>query len=167
MQGKEREVGLQGLRDERSVKTSAAKKAKRVLVFGCFDLLHLGHLFFFERAKRAGGRGAKLFVVVARDSNAARAKGRKPFFDENERKKLLSGLRVVDEVILGGKKDLFRILRELRPDVVVLGFDQRVDERALKEKIKEFGLKAKVRRLKQAFKPRKHKSGVLKKHFGL
>ncbi len=146
---------------------SSAGHGKRVVVFGCFDLLHLGHVFFFRKAKELGGARARLFVVVARDSNARRVKGKKPFFNEKERVALLRGLRCVDEVVLGGKKDLFAVLRKVKPDVVVLGFDQRVDEKKLKRKIAEFGLSSKVVRLRSAFKPRKHKSGVLKKFFGL
>ncbi len=163
VQGKEREVDVQELRRRRSLK----RPVKTIAVFGCFDLLHLGHIFFFEKAKRAGGGKAKLVVVVARDSNARRVKGKAPFFNENERVALLKNLRCVDSVILGGKKDLFAVLRKVKPDVIVLGFDQRVDERKLEEKIAEFGLKAKVKRLQAAFKPRRHKSGVLKKFFGL
>ena len=126
-------------------------------------------MFFFKKAKRIGGRGgkAKLTIVVARDSNARRVKGKAPFFNETERVALLKALRVVDEVVLGSKKDLFAVLKKVNPDVVVLGFDQCVDERKLKEKIAEFGLRSRVVRLKAAFKPRKHKSGILKKFFGL
>ena len=140
---------------------------KRVVVFGCFDLLHLGHVFFFEKAKRLGGNQTELLVVVARDSNARRVKGKAPFFNENERAALLRALRCVDHVVLGGKKDLFAVLKKVKPDLIVLGFDQRADEKKLKEKIKEFDLKAKVKRVNAAFKPLKHKSGVLKKYFGL
>jgi glycerol-3-phosphate cytidylyltransferase-like family protein len=114
-----------------------------------------------------GAKRAKLFVVVARDRNAKRLKGKTPFFSEVERKKLLSGLRSVDEVVLGGKRDLFAVLQKVKPDVIVLGFDQRVNESLLKKKIREFGLAARVVRLRSAFKPRRHKSGVLKKYFGL
>ena len=161
-------MAVQELRLQRPVKTKASNaKRCRVMVFGCFDLLHLGHAFFFRKAKKLGGGKARLFVVVARDANAKRAKGKKPFFNEKERASLLKALRCVDRVVLGGKKDLFAVLRKVKPDVVVLGFDQRVDERKLKQKIKEFGLKTKVKRLRAAFNPAKHKSGILKKFFGL
>ncbi|MEM0475724.1 MAG: adenylyltransferase/cytidyltransferase family protein [Candidatus Norongarragalinales archaeon] len=143
------------------------KKSLRVLVFGCFDLLHLGHVFFFQRAKKLGGFNAKLFVVVARDANARRAKGKTPFFTEKERAALLRSLRVVDRVVLGGKRDLFAVIKKIKPGVIVLGFDQRVDEKKLKRKIKEFGLRARVVRLRVAFKPRRHKSALLAKRLGL
>ena len=47
-----------------------------ILAAGCFDLLHYGHLRYLEEAKRLGGDGAFLVVVVARDSTIIKRKGR-------------------------------------------------------------------------------------------
>ena len=53
---------------------------KVVLASGTFDLLHFGHVRFLEEAKRTGGEGAKLVVVVARDSTVMERKGERPCY---------------------------------------------------------------------------------------
>jgi len=98
---------------------------KVVLASGVFDLLHYGHLKFLEEAKKSGGEGAKLVVVVARDRTVVRMKGEPPIMPEEERRALVEALKVVDEAILGFEEfDVERILRTGRPDVVALGEDQ-------------------------------------------
>ena len=55
---------------------------KRVLCCGTFDYLHPGHISFLKQAARLG---TELFVVVARDENVKRLKGRYPDHGEEER----------------------------------------------------------------------------------
>jgi FAD synthetase len=74
---------------------------KVVLASGVFDLLHLGHVRFLEEAKKTGGHGAKLIVIVARDSTVKRRKGENPIVPESQRCALVASLRVVDDAILG------------------------------------------------------------------
>ena len=50
------------------------RRRRRVLASGVFDLIHDGHLRFLEEAKKMGGKGAELVVVVARDSTVRRLK---------------------------------------------------------------------------------------------
>ena len=56
---------------------------------------------FLEDAKKAGGKNAKLIVVIARDSTVEKTKGRKPIMSEDQRCALVKSLRVVDEAVLG------------------------------------------------------------------
>jgi FAD synthetase len=77
------------------------KRTKIVLASGVFDLLHLGHVKFLEAAKEAGGKNAKLLVIVARDSTVQDAKGRRPIMPENQRLALVESLKVVDDAVLG------------------------------------------------------------------
>lgn len=110
-------------------------RRKTVLTSGAFDLLHPGHLKMLEEAKRKGGPGARLVVVLARDETVRRNKGRDPVFNERLRKYMVSMLKPVDEVILGSKPFSFeKIIRRVKPDVVVFGYDQ-VE---LMEKFKKF-----------------------------
>ncbi len=99
---------------------------KIVLATGAFDLLHLGHVRFLQASKRKGGPGAQLIVVVARDKTILNRKGRKPILPEDQRRELVGSLRVVDRAILGHTHlDLLGILREVRPDIVAVGHDQK------------------------------------------
>ena len=54
---------------------------KKVLVSGCYDLLHAGHVAFFKTASQYG----KLYVSVGQDENLFRLKGKKPYFSQEER----------------------------------------------------------------------------------
>jgi FAD synthetase len=68
------------------------EKQKVVLASGVFDLLHLGHVTFLEQAKQAGGKHAKLVVIIARDHTVEKTKGRKPVMPENQRRALVESL---------------------------------------------------------------------------
>ena len=102
---------------------------RRVVCAGTFDHLHPGHINFLRQAKELGG---ELIVIVARDDNVQKLKGLKP---ENEqyRKVNLEKTGIPDKVVLGNlNKEPLSILKELIPDIVALGYDQRVSEQDIK-----------------------------------
>ncbi len=122
-------------------------RSVRVLASGCFDLLHYGHLRYLEEAKKLGGPGAELIVVVARDSTILREKGRPPLMPEEHRRALVEALKPVDRAILGMEgMDVRRIIDALKPDIIALGYDQG----GLKEAVTEAGFKNIVRLEKYA-----------------
>lgn len=105
---------------------------KIVLATGAFDLLHLGHVRFLEESKRKGGPKARLVVVVARDKTVKQRKGRNPILPENQRRELVASLRIVDKAILGHEKlDMLGILKEVKPDIICVGYDQKEIKRSL------------------------------------
>lgn len=105
----------------------------RVMATGVFDILHLGHVHFLEEAKR---QGDELVVVVATDRTAERNKHR-PITPERMRVELVGSMRVVDKVVLGHEGDPFEIVKELQPDIIVLGYDQfQKEERITAELLK-------------------------------
>jgi len=120
-----------------------------VLVFGTFDIIHPAHLRFLSEARIAANcLDCELVVVLARDSSIKRIKGRKPIFGEEQRLKLISGLRLVDYAQLGNEgEDYFKIILELEPDFIVLGYDQLPDEQPLRAFIQEHQLQTKIVRL--------------------
>ncbi|WP_309492600.1 adenylyltransferase/cytidyltransferase family protein [Candidatus Hecatella orcuttiae] len=99
---------------------------KRVLASGVFDLLHLGHARFLQKAKEVGGKDSELLVVVARDSTVKKLKGSPPVLPEKERRALVEMLKPVDKVVLGSRKlvDIEGIIRKHKPDIIALGYDQ-------------------------------------------
>ncbi|MCC7263039.1 MAG: FAD synthase [Candidatus Latescibacteria bacterium] len=95
----------------------------RVLSCGTFDHLHPGHRSFLEQAARLGD---ELVVVVARDENVRRIKGRLPDHAEDERRAAVAALGVSSQVCLGYTGTNFlRIVAELKPQIIALGYDQR------------------------------------------
>jgi len=125
-----------------------------VMVFGTFDILHLGHMNMFEQAKK---HGSHLTVVVARDKRSETLKKRENVHNENERRELVSHIDIVDEAVLGNHGDVYKIIKEKKPDIIALGYDQQHFVDGLENKIKEFDLKTTVVRLKE-YMPKKHKS---------
>jgi FAD synthetase len=110
-----------------------AKKTRIVLASGVFDLLHLGHVKFLEEAKKAGGKNAKLVVIVARDSTVEKAKGKKPIMSEDQRFALVSAMKVVDEAVLGYEKFVIGdVIEKIKPDIIALGYDQKENEKQVK-----------------------------------
>lgn len=110
---------------------------------GVFDILHPGHIFFLEEAKKLGN---ELVVVVARDSTARKLK-HQPIMNEDVRLKMVTALKPVDIAILGHEDDIFKTVEEIRPDIIVLGYDQNFDEKYIEEECKKRGLKVTVIRL--------------------
>lgn len=130
---------------------------KKIVAMGSFDILHLGHLLYLKSAKKLGDY---LIVIVARNSNINKIKGRKPVFDEKARRELVASLKIVDEAVLGHKGDIYDILKEIKPDIIALGYDQKVDENFLRRKLSEFGLKAKIVRIRKSLSGKEFKSSV-------
>jgi FAD synthetase len=119
---------------------------KRVLAAGCFDLLHYGHLKYLEEAKKLGGDGAELVVVVARDTTILKRKGHHPVMNEEHRRALVESLKPVDRAVLGGPNlDTARIIKDVKPDIIALGYDQEDLVELIGKEVKS----AKVIRLKK------------------
>ena len=122
---------------------------KRVLVFGTFDIVHPAHLKFLQKARFAANcPDCELVVVVARDSSIKRIKGHYPIFQEEDRLKLISGLRLVDFARLGNEgKEHFNVILEVAPDYIILGYDQLQNETPLQNFIQEKNIDVQIFRL--------------------
>lgn len=130
----------------------------KVLVFGTFDGLHEGHKKFFRQAKQYGDY---FIVVVGRDSTVKKIKSKLPKFNEQERLGAVQGSGLVDGAQLGNEgNNPYKIIEEIKPDIICLGYDQVYFTDKLKTKLKEMGLKAEVKRLKP-YKPEKFHSSFL------
>lgn len=95
---------------------------KKVLVSGCFDLLHSGHVAFLQEAARLGA----LYVCIGSDENVRRLKGRYPVNPQAERRFLLEALACVHEVRINsgsGLLDFTGEMDEIRPDVFFVNED--------------------------------------------
>jgi|SRR3989344_4634283 len=133
-------------------------KPKTVLAFGTFDVLHEGHLSYLEQAKKLGNR---LIVIVGRDRNVKKMKGFYPIMNETQRLRIVSSLKCVDKAVLGHDSDFFASVLRVKPDVIALGYDQKMLEDHLHEALKKRNFSAKIVRLKP-FKAKQNKSSVIK-----
>lgn len=99
---------------------------KKVFVSGCYDILHAGHLQFFEEAKALGDY---LIVSFASADVLWHHKRRKPSIPDDHKLALLRGLRVIDEVILGtGHKeglDFEEDFLRIKPDLLIVTDDDK------------------------------------------
>jgi FAD synthetase len=124
------------------------KKGKVVLASGTFDLLHLGHVKYLEEAKKAGGKNAKLVVIVARDKTVEKRKGLKPVMTEEQRRALVESLKVVDEALLGYEDfDIGTVIEKLKPDVIAVGHDQEGIEEQVRKAVTQKKLPVQVIRI--------------------
>ncbi len=95
---------------------------RKVLVFGTFDLLHPGHIYFLNKAKACGDY---LIVVITRDRHLLKLKNKKPVFLEKDRLKMMSSLKIVDQVVLGDLRlGSYQMVEKYKPDVICFGYDQ-------------------------------------------
>ena len=132
----------------------------RVMASGVFDILHTGHISYLEQAKALGD---ELYVVVASD-NTVRKNKHEPITPERMRVRIVSALKPVDVAMIGNDSgDMFAILDEVRPDVIVLGFDQKFDENTLSEELKKRGFDIAVKRADQSGEDLEAKRAIIKK----
>ena len=129
------------------------------MIFGTFDIVHLGHLNLFRQARKLGDY---LVVVVARDKTSKKIKNITLVNNEKERLEFLKNIKSIDQAILGDKIDYYKVIKTEKPDVIALGYDQDNFIDKLEDKIKEFKLNTKVVRMK-SHKPEQHKSGNIRK----
>lgn len=96
------------------------QKKTIVLVGGCFDILHVGHVEFLKKAKE---KGDVLFVLLESDEKVKQIKGEnRPIHTQKERAKVLSALEMVDYVILlpylAENKDYDNLVMQIKPDII-------------------------------------------------
>jgi rfaE bifunctional protein nucleotidyltransferase chain/domain len=112
---------------EAKIRRSAWKEANETVVFtnGCFDILHLGHVDYLEKARQAG---SKMIVGVNADSSVRQLKGpSRPVNNEYARARILASLEFVDLVIIFEEETPLNLINELLPDVLVKGDDYSIE----------------------------------------
>ncbi|MHA1963552.1 MAG: adenylyltransferase/cytidyltransferase family protein [Candidatus Thorarchaeota archaeon] len=125
-------------------------KGKRVLAAGKFDILHLGHISYLEQAKEIAGKDGELVVVIALDKTIVRERGAPPVFPQEQRRKIVESLKLVDRAVIGlDTDDHTAIVSEIKPDIIALGYDQYTNVSSLEAHFVSTGLKTKIARLEK------------------
>lgn len=148
---------------QRSPVVKTKSSTIRVMVFGTFDLLHLGHIDFFKQAKKLGDI---LIVSVGRDKNVKKFKGYAPVHNEQVRLKNVKKIIHVNKAVLASLKDPWSHIKREKPDIIALGYDQKiyVDRGGIshfRNLLEKKSIKTQVIRLKP-FKPQKYKTSILR-----
>lgn|SRR3989338_10401748 len=106
---------------------------KETLVFGTFDILHPGHVHFLRWASAFG----RLTVALTPDSLCQYYKNYRPLNVYDKRRQRLLTVNYVSNVVSADlKPGSFKIINRLRPEIIVLGYDQRLLKRALIDKFR-------------------------------
>ena len=128
---------------------------KSVLACGTFDLFHQGHQFFLRQAATLA---KNLIVIIARDENVFKQKGFYPLLNEQERKKKVKQFNLTSKVFLGDKKDKLKLIKKINPNILAIGFDQKIPLLEIKKKFPNL----KIVKITSHF-PEKFKSSILRK----
>ena len=130
------------------------------MVFGTFDIIHMGHIHMFEQAKEYAPH---LTVVVAQNENTQKIKKIQPLHSEEERTAFLKYISIVDEVLLGNKHNPYKIISETKPNIIALGYDQKMFVDKLTDAITDMGLEIQIVRLSE-YNPGKFKTDKIKQY---
>ena len=139
-------------------KLSASKKI--VLAGGVFDIIHPGHIHTLNAAKALGDI---LVVVIATDKTARKMKKRPPLHSQESRRELVSCLTMVDMAIVGHEEDIFETVKEVKPNIIVLGYDQIHQNKFIGDGCKRINLDVEIVRL-QSPVPELSSSDIEKKY---
>ena len=140
------------------LKKSSTKKT--VLAGGVFDIIHPGHIHTLNAAKALGD---VLVVAIATDKTAQKMKKRQPLHNQKLRHELVSCLSMVDSAVIGHEEDIFETVKEVKPDIIVLGYDQAHQEKFIDDGCKRINLDVKIVRLQSPI-PELSSSEIEKKY---
>ncbi len=103
------------------VKQLRQAKQVVVLVGGCFDILHLGHVRFLKEAKKYG----TVIVVLESDANVTKYKGKnRPIHKQSERAEVLASLETVDHIVLlppfSRDEEYFELTKTISPTIIAI-----------------------------------------------
>ena len=101
-----------------------------------------------------------MIVIIARDKTVNKIKGKKPINNEIKRAIFVENTKIPNRVILGKIRDKYAIIKQNKPDIIALGYDQNIFTQNLKKELAKQSLKPKIIRLKP-YKPHIYKSSLI------
>ena len=120
------------------------EKKKIVLAGGVFDIIHPGHIHTLNAAKDLGD---VLVGAIATDKTAQKMKKRPPLHNQELRCELVSCLSMVDKAVIGHEDDIFKTVKAIEPNIIVLGYDQIHQEKFIDDGCKRINLDVEIVRL--------------------
>lgn len=112
-------IGIDHLKAE--IRRHRRSGKKIAFTNGCFDILHLGHVRYLEKAKK---KGRVLIIGLNNDRSVRRIKGpQRPIQNQRARAVVLAALACVDYVILFHEETPYKLISALKPDILIKGAD--------------------------------------------
>ena len=122
---------------------------KIVFTNGCFDIVHLGHVDYLEKAHNLGD---KLVLGLNTDESVSRIKGpSRPIVDENSRSRVMAALEFVDLVVFFNEETPYELISALLPDILVKGNDYLAENIVGADIVKKNGGKVETIELVQGY----------------
>ncbi|MCM8825407.1 MAG: D-glycero-beta-D-manno-heptose 1-phosphate adenylyltransferase [Candidatus Omnitrophica bacterium] len=149
---------IKSLRQLKKIVEGLKKKGRKIVFTnGCFDILHAGHLYSLEKARKLGD---VLIVGINSDSSVRKLKGRnRPVINEKDRSYLVSGFYCVDYCVIFENETPIHLIRTLKPDIIVKGADYKKEQIVGAEDVKAYGGKV----VRMRLLPGRSTSSVIKK----
>ncbi|MBX0333766.1 D-glycero-beta-D-manno-heptose 1-phosphate adenylyltransferase [Pontibacter sp. HSC-14F20] len=123
MNSKDKILSLPDLQELTQVWRSQGQKI--VFTNGCFDILHLGHVDYLEKARQLGD---KLVLGLNTDASISRIKGpSRPLQDEMSRARVMASLLFVDAVVFFDEDTPLELIKAVQPDILVKGDDYTIE----------------------------------------
>jgi rfaE bifunctional protein nucleotidyltransferase chain/domain len=104
------------------------RRRNKIIVFtnGVFDIIHMGHVHYLSKAK---AMGEVLIVGLNTDASVKKFKGPdRPINKQADRAGVLAALEMVDYIVLFGEETPEKLIRQVRPDILVKGSDYKLNE---------------------------------------
>lgn len=113
------------------------KGKKVVFTNGCFDILHSGHIKLLKKAKELGD---VLILGINKDKSIKKLKGKgRPIMNEKQRIEIISAIEFVDYVVPFGQPTPEKLIKRIKPDIIVKGGDYKKKEVIGKDIVEKYG----------------------------
>ena len=153
-------LGLEELKKIISLAKSTGKNV--VFTNGCFDIIHGGHIEFLQKAKALGDI---LVVGLNTDQSVKKLKGEnRPIKSEKERANILAALKYIDYITLFNETTPEKLIREVKPDILVKGDDYKIDEVVGREIVEGYGAKVELIPIVRGLSTTKTLEKILEQH---
>ena len=124
-------------------------KEKIVFTNGCFDILHPGHIYILDQAKSYGDT---LIVGLNSDESIKKLKGpKRPKVSQKDRLRILSSIKFVDYAILFEEDTPLKLIKKIKPNILVKGGDYNSDHIVGSEFVKSNGGEIKIVQLLEGY----------------
>lgn len=131
------------------VKELKINKKKIVFTNGCFDILHIGHIRYLQKAREFGDC---LILGLNSDNSVKRLKGsERPIFNQKQRAEVLSVLSFVDYIVIFNEDTPENLIKIIAPDLQIKGGDYKISEIKEKSLVESLGGKVKIVKIEKEF----------------